>query len=202
MEKTPNIYTALLSLQSELQPIIKNAKNDFHKNKYADINKILEFIKPVLTKNELVLLQPIVEDEKGNKLITILHHVNSGTEIRSEMRLIDFNDSQKVGSNITYFRRYSLVSLLSLEAEDDDGNASSGVNNKLAEKNKRQNPVPPTPASGKTFEELITDLEQETNPMKVGVIKNSLSLMKDKLSTEQKAQARKLLEQKIKPSQS
>jgi len=34
---------------------------------------------------------------------------------------------QQLGSAITYYRRYTLQSLLSLQAEDDDANAASNV---------------------------------------------------------------------------
>ena len=42
------------------------------------------------------------------------------------MDLPDIQDPQKLGSCITYYRRYTLASLLGLQAEDDDGNAASG----------------------------------------------------------------------------
>jgi len=35
------------------------------------------------------------------------------------------NDPQKHGSEITYYRRYTLQSLLAMQADDDDGNAAS-----------------------------------------------------------------------------
>jgi hypothetical protein len=38
-------------------------------------------------------------------------------------------DMQQLGSAVTYARRYQLVSLLGLEAEDDDGNYASGKTN-------------------------------------------------------------------------
>lgn len=67
------------------------------------------------------MLQPI----KGTSLSTILVDTESG-------EVMDYNadmplgpDPQKNGSIITYYRRYSLQSLLALEAEDDDGNVAS-----------------------------------------------------------------------------
>ena len=41
------------------------------------------------------------------------------------MELPQITDPQKVGSAVTYFRRYTLQSLLSLQAEDDDANTAS-----------------------------------------------------------------------------
>jgi hypothetical protein len=41
--------------------------------------------------------------------------------IQSEVTLPDLQDPQKMGSAITYYRRYSLQSLFLLQAQDDDG---------------------------------------------------------------------------------
>ena len=40
----------------------------------------------------------------------------------TDINLPEISDPQKLGSAITYFRRYTLQSLLALQAEDDDGN--------------------------------------------------------------------------------
>ena len=44
----------------------------------------------------------------------------------SSIPLGDITDPQKLGGAITYYRRYTLQSLLGLQAEDDDGNTASG----------------------------------------------------------------------------
>ncbi len=41
------------------------------------------------------------------------------------MKLPEITDPQKIGSAVTYYRRYTLQSLLSLQAVDDDANLSS-----------------------------------------------------------------------------
>jgi hypothetical protein len=41
------------------------------------------------------------------------------------MSLPNIQDPQKLGSAITYYRRYTLQSLLGLQAEDDDGNTAT-----------------------------------------------------------------------------
>jgi hypothetical protein len=46
------------------------------------------------------------------------------------MQLPDITDPQKLLGAITYFRRGTLQSLLSLQAVDDDGNTASAVVNK------------------------------------------------------------------------
>ena len=69
----------------------------------------------------MVLLQPINEDS----VCTEIHDLESGQSVRSCIKLPMLTDPQKVGSAITYFRRYSLQSLLALQTDDDDGNKAS-----------------------------------------------------------------------------
>jgi hypothetical protein len=45
----------------------------------------------------------------------------------SALKLPEIADPQKLGSCITYYRRYTLASLLGLQAVDDDANVASGV---------------------------------------------------------------------------
>ncbi len=121
----------LLNVQKKLKPIKKDSENPFHKSKYFDINTLLAEIKPHLEEEKLVLMQPLAVRDGKNMLTTVLvdtEHDNKdgvGRErIVSEIFLPDLQDPQKMGSAITYYRRYSLQSLLALEAEDDDANAT------------------------------------------------------------------------------
>ena len=69
-----------------------------------------------------VLLQPI----KDNCVYSIILDAETGAEIAvSELHLPPITDPQKLGSAITYFRRYTLKSLLAISEEDDDGNKAS-----------------------------------------------------------------------------
>ena len=49
----------------------------------------------------------------------------SGESVTSSIVLPQIDDPQKLGSAITYYRRYTLQSLLGLQAEDDDANSAS-----------------------------------------------------------------------------
>lgn len=112
----------LSDLKSELGKISKDATNPFFKSKYFDVNSLLEHIEPLCQKNKLVLLQPIRNDEVFTQIID----VETGDMIESGIKLPAITDPQKIGSAITYYRRYSLQSLLGLQAEDDDANKASG----------------------------------------------------------------------------
>ena len=122
MNKTKSINEKLFELQLELGGISKDAKNPFFKSKYFDINSLIQQLQPYLEKHRLLLLQPIEEDSVYTKIICL-----DGTgAVYSSIKLAMLNDPQKMGSQITYYRRYTLGSLLALQAVDDDANLASG----------------------------------------------------------------------------
>ena len=113
---------ALLEVQKEIEALSKDSKNPFFKSKYLDLPTLLKNVKPVLNKHGLVLLQPI----EDGKVFSILVDVENGENLcASGIPLPDIKDPQKLGAAITYFRRYTLTSLLAIEEQDDDGNKAS-----------------------------------------------------------------------------
>ena len=135
METKQNIYQKLLEVQKEIGAIEKDSENPFFKSKYFDINKIIQVVNPLLSKNNLVLLQPI----KDGKQYSIIVDSETTESVESELALPTISDPQKLGSAVTYYRRYTLQSLLGLQAEDDDANASSKEVNKPKSKPKATN---------------------------------------------------------------
>ncbi len=115
------LFSALCSAQGEF-PVIKKT-DQAHRHKYANINSVLEAIRPVLSKYGLSIQQHPSSDASGHTiLVTILCHT-SGQYSMSSVRIVyDETDIQSLGSGITYMRRYAIVSILGLEQEDDDGN--------------------------------------------------------------------------------
>jgi len=116
-----NILKSLSLVKGEVGKLSKDTTNKFFNSKYFDVNQLLEQVEPLLQKNGLLLLQPIT----GGKVKSIIYHIESGENVESEIDLGAITDPQKVGSAITYYRRYTLQSLLGLQAEDDDANHAS-----------------------------------------------------------------------------
>ena len=126
--KDLNFYEKLAAVKAEVGRISKDSSNPFFKSKYFDVNSLLLHVEPIIQKNGLLLLQPI----QDNLVKSIIFDTN-GFSIESGIVLPELNDPQKLGSAITYYRRYTLQSLLALQAEDDDANlASNKVNAKSA----------------------------------------------------------------------
>jgi hypothetical protein len=119
-EKT-SIYIKIHQAKLEIGKVAKNATNPHFKNSYANLNSLIEAVESILLEKGLLLLQPL----QGGKVITMIFDVESGESIQSDIDLPQITDPQKLGSAITYFRRYTLQSLLSLQAVDDDGHLAS-----------------------------------------------------------------------------
>lgn len=116
-ESIKAIAPAFLKAQKEMEAVTKNAKNPFFKSEYADLNAVMEACKEPLNNNGISIMQPVNSDH----VETILMH-ESGEWFGSETALIvkEQNNPQALGSAISYARRYGLMSILGLPAEDDD----------------------------------------------------------------------------------
>lgn len=121
-EQPKGLFHKLHSAKQHIGKVAKNATNPHFKKTYADINALLETVEPILLSYGLILLQPI----KGNTVFTIITDIDSGESVESFMDIpLNIVDPQKTLACITYFRRGTLQSLLSLQAIDDDGNEAS-----------------------------------------------------------------------------
>lgn len=116
--KPQTLWFKLWIAKQQIGAVSKNAKNPHFRSNYADINAILDAVEPVLLEFNLLLIQPI----ENGKVFSRIYDVESGDFVESYIDLPQVNDPQKLGGAVTYFRRYTLQSLLSLSAEDDDAN--------------------------------------------------------------------------------
>ena len=116
-----NIYSRLLDAKKSIGKVHKNSKNPHFKNTYADLNALIESVEPILLENGLLLLQPII----NGKVVTQIIDVETSEKLESIIELDPKLNAQQQGSQITYYRRYTLQSILSLQTTDDDGNLAS-----------------------------------------------------------------------------
>jgi hypothetical protein len=117
---TTTLYTALLAAQRAMGPVKKDASNPAFRSKYASLQSILDTIEQPLWDNGLVLVQRFEPSvDRDPVLITEIIHAASGERITSALDVVgkDRTDPQKVGSAITYARRYWLLALLGLPPE-------------------------------------------------------------------------------------
>ena len=124
MESKTKLFKALADFQQEVPAIYEGSTG--YGYKYADLKQILAVINPILKKHKLGFTQLL----NNSSLETIVFHTESGenisssVEIPQEVTLKGMNAFQVLGSAITYYRRYSLSSILGL-VTDSDNDASA-----------------------------------------------------------------------------
>jgi hypothetical protein len=118
------LATALSKAQGEIDDATKKGINPAFRSKYADLAAVRGVIREPLAVNDLSIVQFPRTVQGGVEVETMIVH-KSG-EFMSETLFMPVNkyDAHGIGSGITYARRYGLMSLLCLAADDDDGNAA------------------------------------------------------------------------------
>lgn len=126
-ESIKNISVALISAQAEISNPKNTAVNPYFKSNYAPLNDILNYVKPILKKHGLGVVQDVSLVEDRVTVSTMIIH-ESGEYIlqTGASAKPDKDTAQGAGSAITYLRRYSLSAALNISSEDDnDGNSAN-----------------------------------------------------------------------------
>ena len=123
-----SITKKLLEFQKMNIAVKKDGSNPHFKSSYATLNEVLDKVKAPLNEMGIVIIQ--MPEKDGLK--TSLYDTEDKSEVTCFMPYVDTTTPQKLVSCNTYNRRVSLVTLLGLEDEDDDGNVASGDKNAVA----------------------------------------------------------------------
>lgn len=130
------LAAALVEFQKNAPTIHKDARNPHFGNKYASLDAIMDAVRAPLAACGLAISQhptfvwPSIDIEQdlvpSPALKTILFH-ESGEVLESSMMLaVEKAGPQAQGSALTYARRYAVLAVLGLVAdEDDDGEAAT-----------------------------------------------------------------------------
>jgi len=122
-----NLAQALLEFQKLAIKASKDSKNPHFKNNYASLEAVIDAANQA-TQFDICFTQEIDFEFNGDTgmtfVRTVLIHAPSGEQrvSRTPIRSKDPADPQKMGSGITYAKRYGLQSALGLPSEDDDAN--------------------------------------------------------------------------------
>lgn len=131
------IWKAYFEARSKFPKISKGS--DGYNYKYADLDSILGAVEPILFQHGFVITNTITTSTDGIQNLNVgLFHVGlcAALPIGCVMPISFKQEPQKIGSAITYFRRYGLLTLLNLcPVEDDDGALAS---NRPSFQNKNQ----------------------------------------------------------------
>ena len=139
---TKSIVEALSKFQQEANVAVKESKNPFFKSTYAALEDViaaanqgakfgLAFTQTIDYEKQII--EGVIDTTMY--VTTSLMHSDSDAVIKSRYLIIpkksNYDDSQALGSAITYAKRYSLQAIYGLPSEDDDGNANQSNNSKV-----------------------------------------------------------------------
>lgn len=115
---------ALAKAQGQIDDATKTGINPHFRSKYADLAAVRSVIREPLAVNDISVIQAPRTLDGEVEVETMLLH-KSGEYISETLRLpVGKWDAHGIGSGISYARRYGLMSILALAADDDDGNAA------------------------------------------------------------------------------
>lgn len=116
------LQTKLFTIQNLNLSFKKTKENPFFHSKYLSLEALLKGLQPILEKNKLLIYHMTTPDGVN----TVLQDVDSSEKIVSCFPLQAGLEPQKVGSAITYAKRYNIGQIFNIITdEDDDGNKTS-----------------------------------------------------------------------------
>lgn len=123
-DNKPNMSDALAAFQNSLPDVKLDATNPHFKSKFASLANMTREVFPKLSEHGLSF--SVGSFVENGVMILDAHLLHVSGESRSMQIPTTENNPQKLGSFISYMRRYALAALTGVVAdEDDDGNAAS-----------------------------------------------------------------------------
>lgn len=126
-EQINELAAALAKAQSQIKDADKDGINPHFKSAYATLSSAWKACRTPLSANGLSIVQSPSTTESGNACVTTTLMHSSGQWIEDSLMLTPRDKTpQAYGSAITYAKRYMLMAMVGIAAdEDDDGNAAS-----------------------------------------------------------------------------
>ncbi len=123
-----NLHQKIAFVQNAIDGLNKDGMNPHFKNGYVKLNQIIDAFRPLEVEQQLSITMPLT-NVMGHPAITLrivdLANEADDEAVEETMMLPEITDPQKMGSAISYYRRYMLMSFFNLKAEDDDGQTAS-----------------------------------------------------------------------------
>lgn len=118
--RTDKINAARAQAAAEYTPIRFNCENPFFKSSYADLDGIMNALRPILAKHGLTVEFKTVLAVDGSTILKtrILHSSEQWSESRARI-IPTKNDQQSYASALTYMKRHQAMALLNITISDD-----------------------------------------------------------------------------------
>lgn len=127
-EEHPNLSAALVAALAQVSVVEKSASaNEGNRGtrRYADMADVVKATRPALAAHGLIVLTPVEEHNDGLKCTVVILHASGERLEFGPLPFPSGRDAQATGSQITYHRRYALLSALGIAPDDDDDGASA-----------------------------------------------------------------------------
>lgn len=101
----------------DLISVKKDWKNPYYDSRYMTLDAIMEKLEPLLNERGMMIYNYVLAQ---GGVRTIVMDMESGETIGSDFVVNEIKDPQQLGKVITYGRRYNLVSIFNILADEDD----------------------------------------------------------------------------------
>lgn len=127
-ENVADLVTALSKAQGDYPFIGADRENPYFKSNYADLNMMLNAVRPMLKANGLSLYQSTRFSSSGENLLHTRIYHSSGQWIESRARILPpKNTIQDYGSTLTYNKRYQAATILGITVDHDPSDDDAEV---------------------------------------------------------------------------
>jgi len=152
-KESNNLSTALARAQATMNSAQKSGHNPHFRSTFSTLEDLILASRESLTREGLSVTQFLDAEGDNDYLVTQLRHA-SGEIINSKTRLHlkDKTDIQKLGSAISYLKRYSYAAICGIATSDNDDDGNS-VSHEVA-------PMPMSQPTGKATEKQIAFIKQ------------------------------------------
>lgn len=142
---TPEFAAAFVAALAELNDPGKSRTADAggYTYKYVGLSDVLSDVRPVLARHGLVVVQEVATEGLDDRHVavavtTLLIHTSGAVYRSPQLTLVAPPDPQRIGSAVSYARRYAVMGVLGIAASDEDDDGASA------------RPAPATPDRGKS----------------------------------------------------
>ena len=146
--KVYNLKTAMLEFQKLAVTAKKDGKNPHFKSNYSTLESVITAVNQgnqfglYFTQEIEYVYVNHIQTKSEVVVVTTVRHTNDDNTYVSKLPIIlseaNMENPQKIGSAITYAKRYTLQSVYGLPSEDDDGNKASEPTIKVSNSKKSE----------------------------------------------------------------
>ena len=133
-----------------------------HSYTYTQLDSVLAEVAPALAAQGLALSQGVRRSIDGALVFETAVYDGTGELVLDARPYREYTDPQQQGSWETYNRRYALLAVFGLAAEDDDGAAAKGAERQPSATNRANDPKGGQPEPGAQNKTPRNDLNRFT----------------------------------------